>query len=244
MVATFLKFEIKNLLRDEMTRVMLFYPLVLGGLVRLLINRDLLTEQFASVTAVVLVVLAAGFDFGMIAGFSLLDDRDDQVLVSIRISPVSLNLYLWFKVGFAFLMAVGASLATILISGSFAVAPLDMLLVALLAAMQVPINAFLVSALASNRAEGLAAIKVTGVLVLCPVVAWFFLDWKQWLFALVPGFWPAKAMQSLLLGPAAGVGHAELHLGFSGYIGVGFLWCTIVTGLTYSLFKKKSTRGG
>jgi fluoroquinolone transport system permease protein len=232
MVTTFLKFEIKNLLRDEMMRVMLFYPLVLGGLVRLLINRDLLTEQFANVTAIVLVVLAAGFDFGMIAGFSLLDDRDDQVLLSIRMSPVSLNLYLWFKVGFAFLMAVGASLATMLISGSFAISPLQMLLVALLAAMQVPINAFLVSTLASNRAEGLAAIKVTGILVLLPVVAWFLLDWKQWLFAFVPGFWPAKAIQSLLL--------AGSPLGFAGYIGVGFLWCLIVTGLTYVLFKKKS----
>jgi fluoroquinolone transport system permease protein len=240
MVATFLKFELKNLLRDEMTRVMLFYPLVLGGLIRLLINRNLLTAQFASVTAVVLVVLAAGFDFGMIAGFSLLDDRDDQVLVSIRISPVSLNLYLWFKVGFAFLMAVGASLATILISGSFAIAPQDMLLVAGLSAMQVPINAFLVSALASNRAEGLAAIKVTGILVLLPVVAWFFLDWKQWFFALVPGFWPAKAMQSLLLAAARGESLAGSPFGFAGYIGVGFLWCLIVTELTYVLFKKKS----
>ncbi|HYU75546.1 MAG TPA: hypothetical protein VEL31_22985, partial [Ktedonobacteraceae bacterium] len=101
-------------------------------------------------------------------------------------------------------------------------------------------NAFLVSALASNRAEGLAAIKVTGILVLCPVVAWFFLDWKQWLFALVPGFWPAKAMQSLLLVSAAGASYAGPPLGFAGYIGVGFLWCLIVIGLTYVLFKKKS----
>jgi fluoroquinolone transport system permease protein len=241
MVATFLKCELKNLLRDEMTRVMLFYPLVLGGLVRLLINRNLLAAPFASATAAVLVVLAAGFDFGMIAGFSLLDDRDDQVLVSIRISPVSLSLYLWLKVGFAFLMAVLAGLATMLISGSFAIAPLDMLLVAGLSAMQVPINAFVVSALSSNRAEGLAAIKVTGILVLLPVVAWFFLDWKQWLFALVPGFWPAKAMQSLLLAAARGKSLAGPPLGFAGYIGVGFLWCLIVTGLTYVLFKKKST---
>jgi fluoroquinolone transport system permease protein len=240
MVATFLKFELKKLLRDEMTRVMLFYPLVLGGLVRLFINRNLLTVPFASATAVVLVVLAAGFDFGMIAGFSLLDDRDDGVLLSIRISPVSLSLYLWFKVGFAFLMAVGASLATMLVSGSFAIAPLNMLLVALLAAMQVPINAFLVSALASDRAEGLAAIRVTGILIFISVVAWFFLDWKQWFFALIPGFWPAKAVQSLLLAAARGESLTGSPLGFAGYIGVGFLWCLIVMGLTYILFKKKS----
>ena len=32
MLSTFIKFEIKTLLRDQMTRVMLFYPIVLGGL--------------------------------------------------------------------------------------------------------------------------------------------------------------------------------------------------------------------
>jgi fluoroquinolone transport system permease protein len=82
MLATFIRFEITNLLRDQMTRVMLFYPIVLGGLARLLINRHLLTSQFAGAAAVVLVILAAGFDFGMIAGFSLLDDRDDHVLAA------------------------------------------------------------------------------------------------------------------------------------------------------------------
>jgi hypothetical protein len=35
MPATFVRFEIKNLLRDDMTRVMLCYPIVLGGLARL-----------------------------------------------------------------------------------------------------------------------------------------------------------------------------------------------------------------
>ena len=102
-----------------MTRVMLFYPIVLGGLARLLPTRHLLASPFAEVTAVVLVILAAGFHFGMIAGFSLLDDRDDTWLVSIRVAPVSVDLYMWVKVAFAFVMAVLAGVATILISGTF-----------------------------------------------------------------------------------------------------------------------------
>jgi fluoroquinolone transport system permease protein len=230
MLATFVRFEIKNLLRDEMTRVMLCYPIVLGGLVRLLLQRHLLTSQFAAVTAVVLVILAAGFDFGMIAGFCLLDDRDDHVLRSIRISPVSTDLYVWVKVGFAFLMAVLAGAATILISGTFTAPTPEMFLVALLAAMQVPINAFLITALAHDRAEGLAATKYTGILVFLPVVAWLLTDWKQWILAFVPGFWPTKAIQS---------SHTVLPLGFSAFIALGFLWCFIAAGFTFILFKKR-----
>jgi len=234
MPATFVRFEIKNLLRDDMTRVMLFYPIMLGGLARLLLHRHLLTSQFAAATAVVLVILAAGFDFGMIAGFSLLDDRDNDVLVSIRISPVSVDLYVWVKVAFAFLMAVLAGAATILISGIFTAPAPEMFLVALLAAMQVPINAFLVSTLAHDRAEGIAATKFTGILVLLPVLAWLLTDWKQWLLAFVPGFWPTKAIQSLGLTAS----QTPPPLEFNTYIGVGFLWCFLAALVSFILFRK------
>jgi fluoroquinolone transport system permease protein len=244
MLGTFIRFEIKNLLRDEMTRVTLFYPLVLGGLARLLFNRHLLASPFAAVTAVVLVILAAGFDFGMIAGFSLLDDRDDHVLVSIRISPVSVDLYVWVKVAFAFVMAVLAGVATMLISGTFTISALDMFLVALLAAMQVPINAFLVSALAHDRSEGIAATKFTGILVFLPVVAWLLAGWKQWILGFVPGFWPTKAIQSLPLGFSANAtNHTPLPLGFNTFIGIGFLWCLIAASLCFILFRRRPLTG-
>jgi fluoroquinolone transport system permease protein len=240
MLATFVRFEIKNLLRDEMTRVMLFYPIVLGGLARLLINRHLVTSQFAAATAVVLVILAAGFDFGMIAGFSLLDDRDDHVLVSIRISPVSVDVYVWVKVGFAFLVAVIAGVATILISGTFTAPAPKIFVIALLAAMQVPINAFLVSVIARDRAEGMAATKFTGILVFLPVVAWLLTGWKQWILAFVPGFWPSKAIQSLPLGFTASTANHTAHpLGFNTLIALGFLWCLIAAGVSFILFRRR-----
>lgn len=234
MLTTFIRFEIRHLLRDEMTRVMLFYPIVLGGLTRLLSNRHLLTSQLAGATAVVLVILAAGFDFGMIAGFSLLDDRDDHVLISIGISPVSVNFYLLIKVTFAFLMAVLAGATTILISGTLAVSAPKIIVVSLLAAMQVPINAFLVSTLAHDRAEGIAATKFTGILVLLPVLAWLLTDWKQWLLAFVPGFWPTKAIQSLGLTAS----HSPPPLEFSTYIGVGFLWCFLAAVVSFILYRR------
>jgi fluoroquinolone transport system permease protein len=239
MLATFVRFEIKNLLGDQMTRVMLLYPLILGGLARLLLNRHLLTSPFAAVTAVVLVILAAGFDFGMIAGFSLLDDREDRVLLSIRISAVSADLYVWVKVAFAFVVAVLAGIATILISGTFTLTPATMVLIATLAAMQVPINAFLVSALAHDRAEGIAATKFTGILIFLPVVAWLLSGWKQWLLAFVPGFWPIKAIEALQGSTAAASTHTSSTPGFSAYIGIGFLWCSIAAATAFILFRRR-----
>jgi fluoroquinolone transport system permease protein len=236
-LATFLRFELTRMLRDEMTRAMVLYPVVLGGLVRLLDRGELLVGPIAAITAVVLVVLAAGFDFGMIVGLSLLDDRDDDAFASIGVSPVPLALYVWTKVGFGFVMAVLAGVAAVLVAGTPAIGPLPTLLVVLLAAAQVPINAFLINVLAADRAQGIAAVKLTGVLVLGPVVAWFLTDWRAWIFAVVPGFWPAKAVQSLLLGSApSGAGP-----GFAGYLGFGLLWCALLTALTCYLFSRRAT---
>jgi fluoroquinolone transport system permease protein len=106
------------------------------------------------------------------------------------------------------------------------------IVVSLLAAMQVPINAFLVSTLAHDRAEGIAATKFTGILVLLPVVAWLLTDWKQWLLAFVPGFWPTKAIQSL------GLTASQTPLEFSTYIGAGFLWCFLAAVVSFILFRR------
>jgi fluoroquinolone transport system permease protein len=237
-LATFVGSELRSLVRDEMTRAMLLYPIVLGGFARLLHAGGAAPEGVLGATEIVLVVLAAGFDFGMIVGFSMLDDRDDGVFLAISISPVPLELYIWFKVAFAALLAGLVGLATVLISDSFDVAFAQMLPVVLLAALQVPVNALLITVLAADRAEGIGAAKLTGVLVLCPVAAWFLTDWRQWLFAVVPGFWPAKAVQSLL--PGSGAGPSAPGLGFDGYLAVGFLWCALLTALLYAVFRRRN----
>jgi fluoroquinolone transport system permease protein len=105
--------------------------------------------------------------------------------------------------------------------------------------MQVPINAFLVNVFAHDRAEGLAATKFTGILVFLPVVAWLLTDWKQWILAFVPGFWPTKAIQSQSVASTITTSHTVLPLGFSAFIAVGFLWCFIAAGFTFILFKKR-----
>ncbi|NLM45492.1 MAG: hypothetical protein GX200_01630 [Firmicutes bacterium] len=187
MLLTLAKFELKNLLRDKMTSVMIAYPLVLGGIGKYLIASNLVEGQALSIIAMVLTIMA-GVAYGAMSGFSLLDDRDDQVFASIQISPVSLNFYIWFKVVFAYCLAVLSGFFIIFLLAVFDLAYAQMLLVAAASALQTPIVAFFINAFANNKVEGFAAMKAAGfITMLPPVAAFFFLDWKEWLFAFSPG---------------------------------------------------------
>ncbi len=239
MLLTLAKFELKNLLREKMTAVMLIWPLLIGGIGKYLIDQNIVEEQGLGITAM-MIALMIGFAYGAMSGFSLLDDRDDQVFASIQISPVSLNLYIWFKVVFVYILAVGSGFFIIWFTGAIPLSNADILLIATLSALQVPITAFLINAFAHNKVEGFVTMKATGFLLILPVGGFFFLDAKEWLFALAPGHWTAKAVQYAMLQPQIDSGFIEMNLSFYQYAIFGIAYNLLLVVATFMLFKKKN----
>lgn len=233
------KFELKNLLRDKMTAVMIAYPLILGFIGKYLIEQNIVEGEALGILAMLMAIIA-GFAYGAMAGFSLLDDRDDQVFASIQISPISLTYYIWFKVVFAYLLSVLSGFFIIWFIGAIPLTIGETILVSVLAALQTPITAFLVNAFAHNKVEGFVTMKATGFLLMFPVAAFFFLDFKEWLFAIAPGHWTAKAVQYALLRPQIEAGLVEMNLSFYGYVFVGLIYNIILCGLTFRLFQNKN----
>ena len=231
--------ELRNILRERMTMVMLFFPLVLGVIIRILIEREMVEGTVLGILAV-MAALLAGFAYGAVAGFSLLDDRDDQVLLSIGISPFPLWAYVWFKVAFSFILAVGAGVVLIVLSGAVPMGFGDMLLVSLASAVQVPIVAFVVNAFATNKVEGFVAMKATGFLLIFPVGGYFFLDAKEWLFSVAPGHWAAKAVQRALMAPMIDAGTVTMNMGLRGYAAIGIFYNLILAYGAYRLYMKKN----
>jgi fluoroquinolone transport system permease protein len=239
MLATLSRFELKNLLRDRMTGMMIVIPLLYGGIGKYLIDNNIVEEQGLGITAMFMALLA-GFLYGAMAGFSLLDDRDDQVFASIQISPVSLELYIWFKVLFAYIFAVLAGYFLIWFTGAIPLAPAGILLVAALAALQTPVTAFLINAFAQNKVEGFVTMKASGFLLLLPVGGFFFLDAREWLFAIAPGHWAAKAVQYAMLEPQIEAGFVEMNLGFYQYALFGIAYNLLLVAAAFLLFRKKN----
>jgi fluoroquinolone transport system permease protein len=239
MFATMARFEFMNIIRERMTAVMLIWPLVIGGLAKYAIHSGMVEGQAAAVIAMFMTLLA-GFAFGAMAGFSLLDDRDDQVFASIQISPVSLRLYIWFKICFVWFLAVLAGFLIISLVGIAGMTTGEVLLVSVLSALQVPIVAFLVNSFAKNKVEGFVTMKATGFLLMFPIGGFFFLDVKEWLFAPAPAHWAAKAVQYIMLRPLIEDGFVSMNLNFYQYIGLGVLYNLLLIAATYSFFVRKN----
>lgn len=217
---------------------MIIYPLVLGGLGKFLIDNNYVEGQALGITAM-FVAIITGFAYGAMAGFSLLDDRDDQVFASIQISPISLSYYIWFKVMFAYILATLSSYFIIWFIGIIPLTAAEILLISLLASLQTPITAFLVNAFAHNKVEGFISMKATGFLLLFPAASFFFLDAKEWLFAIAPGHWPAKAVQYALLRPQINAGLIEMNLSFYQYLAIGMAYNVVLVIAAYRFFKNK-----
>lgn len=238
MVVTMAKTEIKNLLRDRMTVIFLLYPFILGGIGKYLIDNEIVAGQLMGVIAMILSIIT-GFVFGAMGGFSLLDDRDDQVLISIQISPVSLRMYMLMKIGLLYLLAIAGNCFVIWMMGAVKMAPGDVVLVSALAALQMPITAFLINAAAQNKVEGFVAMKGSAFLLFLPVGAFFFLDAKEWLFALAPGHWAAKAVQAAMLQPQLEAGLVHMNLTFYQYVGIGLVYNLVLVALAYRAIERR-----
>jgi fluoroquinolone transport system permease protein len=239
MYARLVKFEMKNILRDRMTIMLLVWPVMLGLIGRYLITSNTI-DKMPSEMLVIALTLMSGMIFGAMAGFSILDDRDDNVFLSISISPLSVQAYVIFKVVFVYVMAVISGIVTVYLAGGLGFAWWQVTLIALLTALQAPMNAFLINAFASNKVEGFVTMKATGFLLIFPIFSYLFLDWKEWLFAIAPGFWPAKAVQTLLFKDVISAGLVDMNLSFWPYLLFGFVYNIFLVVFMYSFFKKRT----
>lgn len=238
MYSGFFLSELKKWSRDSMMRFMLIYPLFLGLLGRYVLpwvyeNNSFPIAAHADFILTFLALLTPTIYGGLIA-FSILDDRDDNILSSINVTPMTVFQFLSFK----FLIATAfAFLGCLFVFWFTAVYPLglgNMIALSFLAAISAPLTGLFINAFAKNKIEGFAVMKGFGTLAILPVVSLFFVDAKELIFVLVPGFWPAKAISALVRG------EGQLLMSFNTYYFVGLAYALLATVAAYRLFSSKT----
>jgi fluoroquinolone transport system permease protein len=142
---------------------------------------------------------------GMVVGFLLLDQRDDDTLTALRVTPLPLGGYLAYRVALPLVLGLVLAAALLPLAGVGGLGIGALLAAAAGAAPLAPVIALFLAAFAANKVQGFALTKVSGVLLLPPLVAWFTAAEWQWLFWIVPTYWPARGYWALLEGdPGAG----------------------------------------
>lgn len=227
--------ELKSMFRDKMYTFMLIFPIILSVVAYFLI--PYLEEQSSSIATQIItlfLILMNGFMFGAISGFTLLDDQDDYVLLSLKITPINVNYYIGIKLFLSYILGILATLLIIITSGfihdlSF----FNLIFILILAPFHGPIIALLVNAFASNKVEGFVIMKASGLILMVPIAALFLTDWKELFLVILPGFWPARIISFEML-------PLDFFLKSSWiYFVLGILVNVFIVSLLYLVYKKR-----
>lgn len=216
---------------------MLVYPIIFGLLGRYFL--PWISEKYGfnfvpfNDLILVILVLFVPIAYGALIGFSILEDRDDNVLTNIKVTPLSLHQFLSFRLIAVYLLCVVATIFVMWFSKVGNISMKYIISISLLASLEAPISGLLINSFARNKIEGFAVMKVGGSIMIFPIVALFFKGARELFFSFAPGFWSAKAISSIIRG-------GNLYLSYNQYYFIGLLYMVILNILSYLLFIKKT----
>ncbi len=188
------KHEFKNLLRDPMYIFLAIFPFIFA-LISIYLMPYLRNNAPIIAYQLVLIVflLFNGLIFGAVSGFTLLDDQDDNVLLSLKITPISVRAYILFKVSFSYILGVLGTILLVFTSGFYQDASTaTIIMVSILAPMQAPLLSMAINLIATNKVEGFVAMKSMGLVMIGPIASIFLTNWSELFIGILPGFWTTK----------------------------------------------------
>lgn len=150
-------------------------------------------------------VLLVPSTVGMIVGFLLLDERDEQTLLALMVTPLSNTSYLVYRIALPLVIGFLITLITYPLAALVPIALLNLMIVSLLGAFTAPLLALFLAALAENKVAGLAMLKLLNGITILPVVAYFIPANWQWLAGIIPTYWPLKIFWSAVAGEDYGL---------------------------------------
>lgn len=137
---------------------------------------------------------------GAIFGFSLLDEKDDDTIKAMLVTPVSFNTYVTYRIAVPTLIAFLIVVIEMLVINLSLVPFWQLLLIAAGASLTGPITALFYAVAAENKVQGFAIAKFVGLAGWVILLGWFVAEPWQWLFGVFPPFLVSKAYWMALAG--------------------------------------------
>ncbi len=203
-----IKKDFRLILRDSFLIFMSFFIVVISVVLRFglplldkyLVQREILPywsiASLASIYPLIISFLAVfqgSLIIGTIFGFALLDEKDDNTLRAMLVTPLSFTQYILFRIFVPMIIATATVIVQVLFIGQ-AILPIGKLIViAAGASFIAPIATLFYATFAQNKVQGLAIAKFAGLAGWIILIAWFVSEPWQWLFSLFPPFLVCKA---------------------------------------------------
>jgi fluoroquinolone transport system permease protein len=203
MTGVLVRKDLRGVLREPLLIGLLLAPLAWTLMVRLPMPAvsEVVRQRYGvdladhhSVILTGFLVLTAPIVTGGLAGLMALDERDEGTLQALRVSPMPMSAYVGYRAGSALVLTAAITVATTWGTGLLPASAVPAtLLVGLLGGGSALLTALVLLAFAGNKVEGVAIIRALGLLLAgVPLVPYFLAPQWQWLFGIVPTYWPSK----------------------------------------------------
>jgi fluoroquinolone transport system permease protein len=130
---------------------------------------------------------------GVIVGFLLIEEQDQHTLDALLVTPLPIGAFLLYRLGSAYLLACVLMVSAYLLIGTALIPISQLLTVTAVGALNGPLIALTVAALANNKIEGFAVLKSVNLIGLPILIAWFVNPQWHWLLWPFPSYWTAVA---------------------------------------------------
>jgi len=130
---------------------------------------------------------------GLIIGFIMLDERDDNTLKAMLVTPMPLPHYMTYRVVIPMAIAFVACITEVLIVNQALIPVWQLVIISACASICAPLLTFFFAVFAENKVQGFALNKIIGTAGLLIFVAWFLPEPFEYLAGIFPPYWFVKS---------------------------------------------------
>lgn len=205
--------DLRNITRDPMLLYIPLLPLITALVFHFAVPllAHLLSERlgfdlrpYYPLVASLFLYLVPGL-VGVMVGFLLLDEKDENTVLALLVSPLPLSVFLLYRAALPTLLGTLVTLLTFPLTNLVPIGLVPLLLVSFLASLTGPVVALFLSALVRGKVAGLNMMKFSNSLLILPIAA-FFLPMPLQLWAgIIPHYWGMKVFMQAIEGQPYGL---------------------------------------
>lgn len=139
------------------------------------------------------ILTFSGFMVGWVAGFLILEERDDGPIMAIEVTPLGKEGLVINRLVLTFLLAALIAMFSVVLLAPFMGWGMRIFYASMIGFEAISV-ALILPTLASNKVEGLAVAKITNIAALMPMLALWPTPWR-YLGSIFPTYWIGESYQ-------------------------------------------------
>lgn len=188
--------DLKMIIRDPIMALLFFVPLMIGIIFKLLIHFLLsLILEYMSLSLhlepylLSMTLLMTPYMLGVVMGFMMLDDKDDNIIDLVMVTPYGRRAYLFNRILFISLFTFVYTIINYFILGLVHINILGLLYISFLLSVFAASIGLLFYKIAGDKIIGLTYAKMLNIIIVFVFSDFIKADWFIYVAVMFPTFW-------------------------------------------------------